>query len=127
MAAPVVHFEIGSMNSAETARFYAAVFGWHFAGAGAALTVAGGHEGGPTGMLNALGHPPENYVLLYVQVDDIEAALARSEAAGGTRLVGPIALPDGRRFAWVRDTAGNMVGLLTPLHPDSYRPGIVDE
>jgi predicted enzyme related to lactoylglutathione lyase len=64
-------------------------------------------------MLNSLGHPPENYVMVYIQVDDLEAALVRVDAAGGKKLVGPIPLPDGRRFAWISDTAGNVIGLLT--------------
>jgi predicted enzyme related to lactoylglutathione lyase len=114
MAAPVVHFEIGSTDSAATAAFYRAVFDWQSADTGAARLITGGNEGGPTGMLNALGHPPDNYVLIYIQVDDIGAALARVNDAGGQKLVGPIPLPDGRRFAWVKDTAGNIIGLLTP-------------
>ncbi len=114
MPAPVVHFEIGSPDTAESARFYGDVFGWRFGETGAARLIAGGHEGGPSGMLNALGHEPHHYVMVYVQVDDIDAALARVAAAGGSRLVGPIALPDGRRFAWISDPAGNTIGLLTP-------------
>ncbi|HTJ62271.1 MAG TPA: VOC family protein [Alphaproteobacteria bacterium] len=82
---------------------------------GPARLIASGHEGGPTGMLNALGHPPENYVTVYIQVDDLEAALDRVAEAGGKTLVPPVPLPDGRRFAWVNDTAGNIIALLTPM------------
>jgi predicted enzyme related to lactoylglutathione lyase len=114
MPAPIVHFEIGSKDAAESARFYGAVFDWSFAEIGAARLIAGGHEGGPSGMLNALGHPPETYVMVYVQVDDLEATLARVVEAGGQKLVGPAPIPDGRRFAWIQDPAGNTIGLLTP-------------
>jgi predicted enzyme related to lactoylglutathione lyase len=114
MSSPVVHFEIGSKDTAATAEFYSSVFGWQTADTGSARLITGGHEGGPTGMLNALGHPPENYVLIYIRVDDIDAALTRVTDAGGKKLVGPIPLPDGRRFAWIEDTAGNTLGLLTP-------------
>jgi predicted enzyme related to lactoylglutathione lyase len=114
MSCPVVHFEIGSADAATLAPFYEAVFGWSFAPLGAARSLTGGHEGGPSGMLNALGHPPETYVMVYVEVPDMAAALARVESAGGTRMVGPIPLPNGRHFAWIHDTAGNLVGLLTP-------------
>ena len=115
MAAPVVFFEIGSPDSAALAGFYGDVLGWQFTELGAARTVVAGHEGGPAGMLNTLGHPPETYVMVYAQVDDLQAALARCEAAGGRRFVGPLPLPDGRCFAWVSDPAGNMLGLITPL------------
>ena len=114
MPSPVVHFEIGSPNAAESAEFYRAVFDWQFADIGPARLVTGGHEGGISGMLNALGHPPHTYVMVYVQVDDIEAALARVAQAGGKTLVPPQPLPDGRRFAWIADPAGNTIGLLTP-------------
>src|SRR5258708_8922310 len=98
MPAPVVHFEIGSKDSAETAKFDSEVFDWQFAVLGPARLIAAGHEGGPTGMLSTLGHPPENYVMVYVQVDDLEAALKRVAEAGGKTMVPPIPLPDGRRF-----------------------------
>jgi predicted enzyme related to lactoylglutathione lyase len=115
MPAPVVHFEIGSKDSAEAAKFYSAVFDWQFADLGPARLIAAGHEGGPSGMLVTLGHPPENYVTIYVQVDDLEAALERVAEAGGKTMVPPVPLPDGRRFAWINDTAGNIIGLLTAL------------
>jgi predicted enzyme related to lactoylglutathione lyase len=115
MPAPVIHFEIGSTDSSESATFYGAVFDWSFADVGPAKLITGGHEGGMSGMLNALGHPPETYVMVYVQVDDIDATLRRVADAGGQTLVGPAPLPDGRRFAWIRDPAGNLLGLLTPL------------
>lgn len=118
MSSPVVHFEIGSTDSSKTAAFYRDVFGWQFAPAGAAQVLTGGAEGGPTGMLNALGHPPDHYVLIYVQVDDVTAALARVTDAGGTKIVGPIQLPDGRMFAWIKDTADNVIGLITPIRGD---------
>ena len=114
MPAPVVHFEIGSKDSAATAEFYRTVFDWQFLDAGAARVISGGNEGGATGMLNSLGHPPENYVMIYIQVGDLEATLLQVAAAGGKKLVGPVPLPDGRRFAWLQDTAGNVIGLLTP-------------
>lgn len=110
--APIVHFEIGSTDSAKLAAFYAAVLGWQFLPAGSAQVVT--TATGPTGMLNSLGHPPDTYVMVYAQVDDIDAALSRVAEAGGRKLVGPAPLPDGRTFAWVQDTAGNVLGLLTP-------------
>ncbi|MES1199937.1 MAG: VOC family protein [Pseudomonadota bacterium] len=114
MSTPIVHFEIGSKDSAELSKFYAAVLGWKFQSVGAAAVIDNDSAGGPSGMLNALGHPPDNYVIIYAQVHDIEAAIVRAIDAGGSRLVGPAPLPDGRRFAWVKDTAGNVLGMLTP-------------
>jgi hypothetical protein len=113
MPSPVVHFEIGSRDSAALSKFYGAAFGWTFSPLGPAQMIHTG-AGGPTGMLNALGHPPETYVMVYVEVDDLEAALDRVDKAGGMKLVGPVPLPDGKRFAWIKDPAGNIIGLVTP-------------
>jgi predicted enzyme related to lactoylglutathione lyase len=115
MPSPVVHFEIGSADAVESARFYSEIFGWSFADVGPARLITGGAEGGPSGMLNALGHPPETYVMVYIQVDDIDASLEQVIALGGESMVPPQPLPDGRRFAWIKDPAGNLIGLLTPL------------
>ena len=114
MSAPIVHFEIGSKDSAGLSKFYAAVLGWKFLPAGPSQVIDNDGAGGPSGMLNALGHPPDTYVIVYAEVTDIEEALARAQDAGGSKIVGPAPLPDGRRFAWVRDTAGNVFGMLTP-------------
>jgi hypothetical protein len=114
MASPVVHFEIGSTDTPAQAAFYSEVFGWSFPGQGPAQLITGGNEGGPSGMLNALGHPPDNYVMVYVQVDDLEAAVERIATAGGAKIVGPVPLPDGRRFVWFKDPAGNVLGMLSP-------------
>jgi predicted enzyme related to lactoylglutathione lyase len=114
MSCPVVHFEIGSNDSAALSEFYATVFGWAFKAAGPAQAIVGGLDGGPSGMLNALGHPPEKYVMVYIEVPDLEACLERVNAAGGATIVPPQPLPNGGRFAWITDKAENMIGVLTP-------------
>jgi predicted enzyme related to lactoylglutathione lyase len=66
--------------------------------------------GGLTGHLNALGHEPSNYTVVYVDVDDIKAYMAKAESLGAKALVGPIAIPNGQ-FAWIRDPTGTTLGL----------------
>lgn len=34
-------------------------------------------------------------------------------AAGGKKMVGPVPLPDGRKFTWFSDPEGNRVALIT--------------
>ena len=114
MPSPLVHFEIGSKDSVGLSKFYGEIFDWTFLELGNVRPIAEGLEGGPTGMLNTLGHPPENYVMIYIQVDDVSAALDKVIALRGKILVGPGTLPDGRTFAWIRDPAGNMIGMLSP-------------
>ena len=103
---PVVHFEIGGTDVDRAATFYAALFGWTIA-EGPARMIDGA---GITGHLNALGHEPHNYTVVYVSVADIQAHLAKAETLGATRVVGPITIPAGQ-FAWLRDPTGTVVGL----------------
>jgi predicted enzyme related to lactoylglutathione lyase len=103
---PVVHFEIGGTDIAKSSAFYSALFGWKIA-AGPAAMIEGA---GLTGHLNALGHEPFNYTVVYVGVDDIAATISQATGLGAAVLVGPIAIPTGQ-FAWVRDPTGTTFGL----------------
>jgi uncharacterized protein len=102
----VVHFEIGGTDIAKSTAFYSALFGWKILD-GPAKMIDGA---GITGHLNALGHEPSNYTVVYVAVDDIKAYIAKAEGLGAQTLVGPIAIPAGQ-FAWISDPTGTTVGL----------------
>ncbi len=102
----IVHFEIGGTDVAKAAAFYGDMFGWTIPdGPVRMIDGAGLH-----GHLNALGHEPHNYNLVYVGVDDIDAAIAKAEGLGGKKIVGPVKLPTGA-FAWIQDPTGTAVGL----------------
>lgn len=109
---PVVHFEIGCRDMHTTKAFYKQVFGWEPDQFG---VINREQLPGIPGHFVSLGHEPHNYVLVYVQVDDINAYLEKTAQAGGKKLVGPVPLPDGRQFAWITDAEGNMIGLITPV------------
>ena len=102
----VVHFEIGGTDVDRSAHFYRALFRWQVA-RGPVRSIEGA---GLSGHLNALGHEPLNYTVVYVGVDDIRGYLAKAEALGARTLVGPIALPAGQ-FAWLSDPTGTTIGL----------------
>jgi predicted enzyme related to lactoylglutathione lyase len=59
--------------------------------------------------------PP--YVTVYVQVDDLDAALAEIAALSGTTLVAPTAINKTASLAMFRDPEGNVVGLLKATGP----------
>lgn len=109
MPNPVVYFEIGCRDSAKTKSFYAGVFGWTV---NPELHIDTGGEG-IGGHIASLGHEPHQYTLFYIQVDDIPAYLAKVEAAGGKKIVGPVPIPGKGAFAWFSDPGGNTVGLWT--------------
>jgi len=113
MGDPVVHFEIGCKDLPGTTAFYTEVFDWAATPTPYASLLDTRSEGGATGHITALGHEPHQYVTFYIQVEDITGTLTRIEGAGGKKVIGPVPLPDGKKFAWFSDPGGNMVGLIT--------------
>ena len=113
MGQPVVHFEIGCRDIPRTQEFYSKLFDWQIPPAGPAATIQTGGAGGIQGHITALGHEPHNYVTVYIEVNDIPAYLAKAEALGGKKIVGPIDIPTGS-FAWMSDPDGSVIGLFKP-------------
>jgi predicted enzyme related to lactoylglutathione lyase len=123
MGQPVVHFEIIGRDADRLRRFYAELFGWEFAvgdTVSAAVSAPGNYgfidarlladaaavNGGVGG-----GEGYEPRVLFYVGVDDVEAALARAEALGGRRVLGPDGVPGTLVVGRFTDPEGNLVGV----------------
>lgn len=109
---PVVHFEIGCRDSAKTQAFYSKLFDWDITQTGPAAVINTGSEG-IGGHITALGHEPNNYVTVYVQVEDAQAYLDKAIALGGKVVVPPVTIPTGK-FAWLSDPDGNIIGLIQP-------------
>ncbi|MEM9722933.1 MAG: VOC family protein [Bacteroidota bacterium] len=115
MRKAVVHFEIGCSNLAETADFYRDIFDWEIKENGNSAPIDSGREGAISGHITQLTpDEPQKYINIYIETDTLENDLEKIEAMGGKKMVGPITLPDGRRFAWFQDIAGNTVGLISP-------------
>jgi hypothetical protein len=102
------YWQIPARDVAQSARFYAAVFGWKADPPGSDFTAPGmiGQwitDREPTPDAGAVG---------WLHVDDIEATLALATANGGQVLMTPE--PDGeyRILAEVRDPAGNTMGVV---------------
>ncbi len=111
MPNPVVHFEIGCRESARTQKFFADLFGWKIEPMGPAVMISTGSDEGIAGHITALGHEPHHYVLIYVEVDDIQAHLDKAESLGGKTVVPPTEVPGMGHFAWLSDLDGNTIGL----------------
>ncbi len=92
---------------AATKQFFAEVFEWQI---DAAMNQVQPGGGGIGGHFTSLGHEPHQYVTFYIEVDDVAAYLAKIEAKGGKKLVGPVDIPTGT-FAWFQDPGGNALGL----------------
>ncbi len=114
MRKTVVHFEIGCSDIDKTSEFYETVFGWKIQKHGNAAVIDTGSEDALSGHINKLGpNDPSNYVTVYIETDSLQADLKAIEVNGGEVFVKPVQLPDGSAFAWFRDVAGNLIGLIT--------------
>src|SRR6185437_4072033 len=77
MANRVVHFEIIHPEAAQIQKFFADVFDW-------AINTANPMNYGIQGGIAAPGPFGDGHITFYVEVDDVDAALAKAVAAGGT-------------------------------------------
>jgi predicted enzyme related to lactoylglutathione lyase len=121
MEHPVVHFEIIGRDPASLRRYYGELFGWEFDVGDAATdavsqpgnygfveraTTDDGIDGGVGG-----GEDYEGRVLFYVSVPSVEAALAKAEALGGTRHMGPEGTPGTLVVGQFTDPEGHLIGV----------------
>lgn len=114
MTSRVVRFDIPVDDSDRAGEFYRAVFDWEITRWGPMdyWTISAGDEPGPgaEGALTARADAPEG-VVVYIAVDDIDAALKRITRAGGTPVTEKQAIPTFGWMARFRDSEGNLIGL----------------
>ena len=121
MGRPVVHFEVIGTDPGKLRTYYGELFDWEFDTADAATekvsepgnygfldgsTTDGGINGGVGG-----GEGYEGLVLFYVQVPNVEAALANAERLGGKRLMGPEGTPGKLVVGRFTDPEGHLMGV----------------
>ena len=108
MTERIDYVELPSTDLDAAKSFYAAAFGWGFTDYGP--TYAGFENAGLDGGLAAADAAMTTVPLVILKADDLESALARVEAAGGTITAPIFEFPGGRRFHF-RDPAGNELGV----------------
>ena len=66
------------------------------------------------GIGGGVGNAPEGYdghVTFYIEVPDVEAALAKAESLGGTRMMGPDKVMEGVEIGLFLDPEGHTIGV----------------
>jgi predicted enzyme related to lactoylglutathione lyase len=110
---PVFQFQIVSKYPDETSRFYTQLFGWSV-DANNALNYrridTGVAEGIQGGIWPA---PPEaqNFVQLFIAVDDAGAAVKKAKTLGAKVLIPPTPLPGGEEMAVLHDPQHMSLGV----------------
>ena len=103
------YLELPAGDLPATKRFYAEAFGWSFTDYGP--TYAGFDEGLDGGFQADPAEAPKA-PLPVIFATNLEAMLAKVEAAGGAMVKPIFAFPGGRRFH-VRDPAGNELAVVS--------------
>lgn len=113
MGYPVTRFEIAAMDTKAAREFYSELFGWKAASAGAGLSVLLTGEGIDGAIVRAEDGMP-TFVTVYVEVEDVDAYLAKAETLGGTVYVpaGPSPVAGERCLGIFGDPEGNLIGVI---------------
>jgi uncharacterized protein len=119
MGQPVVHFEIIGKDPEQLQRYYADLFGWEMDSDNPmnygvvqrdgnvnadGIGIGGGVGGGPEGY--------DGHVTFYIEVPDVEAALAKAESLGGSRMMGPEQVMERLEIGLFNDPQGHLVGVV---------------
>ena len=119
MGNPVVHFEVLGQDGEKLKSYYSEMFGWEINSDNpsnygivqreANISVDGIGIGG------GFGQAPEGYsghITFYIEVPDVETALAKAESLGGSRMMGPEKVMEGTEIGLFTDPEGHTVGVV---------------
>jgi len=119
MGQPVVHFEIIGKDGDALQRYYSELFGWEIDADNPMKYGLVQREGNVNpdgiGIGGGIGAGPDDYdghVTVYVEVPDVEAALAQAESLGGTRMMGPDEVLEGLVIGLFTDPEGHTIGVM---------------
>jgi predicted enzyme related to lactoylglutathione lyase len=119
MGQPVVHFEVIGKDGEKLQSYYSELFGWEIDAGNPMNYGMVSREGNVNpdgvGIGGGIGPGPEGYeghVTFYIEVPDVEAALAKAESLGGKRMMGPDEVPGGPVLGQFTDPEGHLIGVV---------------
>jgi uncharacterized protein len=119
MGQPVTHFEIIGKDGKKLQDYYSQLFGWEIDANNpmqyGIISREGNTNAQGAGIGGGVGPGPEGYpghVTVYVEVPDVEAALARAEQLGGSRLMGPDKVMENLEIGQFADPEGHVIGVM---------------
>ncbi len=122
MGQPVVHFEVIGRDAKKLQSYYADLFGWEIDSDNplnyGSVQRDGNVNADGVGIGGGIGAGPEGYsghVTFYVEVPDVEAALAKAETLGGSRTMGPEQVTEGVEIGLFKDPEGHTVGVVKSI------------
>ena len=122
MGQPVVHFEVIGKDAAKLQEYYSELFGWQINADNpmnyGMVSRDGNVNAEGVGIGGGVGSGPSGYdghVTFCVEVPDVEAALAKAESLGGTRVMGPETIMDQVELGQFKDPEGHVIGVVKSL------------
>ena len=122
MGQPVVHFEVMGRDGAKLQSYYSELFGWEINADNpmnyGIVSRDGNTSADGAGIGGGIGTGPDDYeghVTFYVEVPDVEEALAKAEELGGTRVMGPEKVMDQVELGQFTDPEGHLIGVVKAL------------
>jgi len=118
MGQAVVHFEVIGKDAGKLQSFYSDLFGWEIdannpMNYGIVSREANQDQGiGIGGGIGPAQEGSDGWVTFYVSVDDVETGLQKAEGLGGTRVMGPMEVPEGPEIGLFKDPEGHIVGVV---------------
>ena len=124
MGQAVVHFEVMGKDGDKLRSFYSDLFDWSIDADNQMnygmvsrednLDQGIGIGGGIGAMPEGGGGPDigDGHVTFYVSVEDVEAALQKAESLGGSRVMGPMQVPEGPEIGLFTDPEGHTIGVV---------------
>ncbi|GAC1361924.1 MAG: VOC family protein [Herpetosiphon sp.] len=122
---PIVHVDFPAKDPQAAAKFYEQAFGWQLQHDASVDYWMFSVPGGPGGGFVAVGQtdgPHQHEIgkpLIYLASENIEADLARIQAAGGHTILSHTSLGPWGAYAIFADPSGNYVGLYQNAAPAS--------
>ena len=119
MGRPVVHFEVIGGDGERLQSYYGELFDWNVEANnemkyGLVDRQANLNDDG-IGLGGGIGQGPDGYeghVTFYVEVPDVEEALAKAESLGGSRVMGPETIMGRMVLGQFKDPEGHLIGLI---------------
>ena len=103
-------------------RYYSELFGWEIDADNpmnyGIVQRDGNISADGVGIGGGVGPGPDGYdghVTFYIEVPDVEAALAKAESLGGSRVMGPEKVMDQVELGQFNDPEGHLIGVVKPL------------
>ena len=118
MGQPVVHFEVMGDDGDKLQSFYSDLFDWKIDSDNpmnyGIVDRESNLNADGIGIGGGVGGSPQfpSHVTFYVEVPDVEAALAKAESLGGSRVMGPEKVMDQIEIGLFTDPEGHVVGVV---------------